>query len=44
VTRTKGWTGYGFDERYELAIGTWEFEMNYQRATVCKCAFEVVKE
>jgi hypothetical protein len=44
VTRTKGWTGYGFDERYELAIGTWEFEMNYKRATVCKCAFEVVKE
>jgi hypothetical protein len=42
--RTKGWTGYGFDQRYELAPGIWEFEMKYNGATVCKCSFEVVKD
>ena len=42
--RAKGWTGYGFDQRYELAIGTWEFEMKYKGTTVCKCTFDVVKD
>lgn len=42
--RVVGWTGYGFEEAYELAVGIWEFEMQFEGRTVCKHEFRVFKE
>jgi hypothetical protein len=39
-----GFTGYSFDHDYELAAGSWEFEMQYGGKTVCSQKFIVVKE
>jgi hypothetical protein len=36
-----GWTGYGFDQPYELVPGRWEFEMAIKGKTVCKHEFTV---
>ena len=41
--RVIGWTGYGLDHDYELVVGDWEFEMQYQGKTLCKQKFTVFK-
>ena len=37
--RVAGWTGYELDHDYELALGEWEFEMQFAGQTVCKQKF-----
>ena len=42
--RVVGWTGYGFDHDYELAVGDWEFEMRLEGKTVAKQKFTVFRD
>ena len=36
------WTGYGLDHDYELALGEWEFKLQFRGETVCRQRFKVL--